>query len=370
MLVKKQHLTCLRLYFYMNFMRNRATLTSSVLDEGKCTGGWIPLELYLVKLWLIVAVSILFCCSKSDAIPSSPNVYVAGLIGRDSGVYWNNGVLTYLQGIQPTSITVSGPDVYVAGYGWTGSSYLPNYSKNGIITNLSDGTHHQGGAQAIAVSGTNVYVAGVLRDSTGVVTAVYWKNGVAKNLTDGTNEAWAHSIAVFGNDVYVAGYDGRVAKYWKNGVAVSLNDGTEVASAFSVMVSGSDVYVAGTIYNAQSNNYSSLYWKNGVATNQSILASSYSSIISSVIVSGSDVYATGVTQNQSAVYWKNGVQTTLSNNGGANDIAVSSSHIYVTGYVVKGYGVEIPVYWNNGVQATLNDLSDPSGGNAFGIFLK
>ncbi len=68
----------------------------------------------------------------------------------------------------------------------------------------------------------------------------------------------ASAIAISGTDVYVAGYEGNFAKYWKNGIGVSLSDGT---MATAIAISGADVYVAGW----EDQPYTAKYWKNGIA---------------------------------------------------------------------------------------------------------
>ncbi len=50
--------------------------------------------------------------------------------------------------------------------------------------------------------------------------------------------------------VYVAGYESNgtnnVAKYWIDGQEIKLSDGTSSAFATSIFVSGNDVYIAGS----------------------------------------------------------------------------------------------------------------------------
>ena len=94
----------------------------------------------------------------------------------------------------------------------------------------------------------DVYVAGSVFNGYAYI-AKYWKNGQAIALTDSTKDAWGSSVAVVGNDVYLAGSEEGIAKYWKNGQATPLTDGTNDAGVTSIAVVGSDVYVAGHEYN-------------------------------------------------------------------------------------------------------------------------
>ncbi|MGV8096166.1 MAG: hypothetical protein AB2L24_30300 [Mangrovibacterium sp.] len=86
-----------------------------------------------------------------------------------------------------------------------------------------------GEVRQITLSGTDVYVAGFFNknnsNSTGH-TACYWKNGQLYELED---DAQADGIYIDGTDVYVSGSVGRVpaqykACYWKNGIRTDLPD--------------------------------------------------------------------------------------------------------------------------------------------------
>lgn len=96
------------------------------------------------------------------------------------------------------------------------------YWKNGDPIILPGGCR----ADAIAVSGNDVYVAGIDRNQSGANIVVYWKNGKAIPLTSGNEAAGAGAkvIAIAGNDVYAAGYLDGAATYWKNEKPISLHD--------------------------------------------------------------------------------------------------------------------------------------------------
>ncbi|MDR1238600.1 MAG: Ig-like domain-containing protein, partial [Treponema sp.] len=116
--------------------------------------------------------------------PPGLTVYMAGYTTGDDGkapCYWVNGNRTFLPipdtygpdtyGIA-AGITVSGSgDVYIAGsYGDDNAKpcYVrPCYWKNGMRIDLPIEAWDGGGAWAIAVSGTDVYIAGVSYEDTG-----------------------------------------------------------------------------------------------------------------------------------------------------------------------------------------------------------
>ena len=141
-----------------------------------------------------------------DGVPPG-TVYTAGYYydeGGSKACYWQNGTRVDLDGRAASAIAVSGSDVYVAGTYLDGNPQAC-YWKNGTRVDL-DG--HE--ARAIAVSGSDVYVAGSylgtvygvgMYNSQTIVTdkACYWKNGVRVDLPNpgvGGTQAW--DIAVLG----------------------------------------------------------------------------------------------------------------------------------------------------------------------------
>jgi hypothetical protein len=269
------------------------------------------------------------------------------------GMCWKNGISLDLYYTEPVyemkSVAVSNNDVYM-----TGPSLDPNayYRKNNNWMQLgpvftSTGLPIGSDASSITVSGNDLYVAGQqweqLAPGGGWTKAIasYWKNGdLPVKLTDGSKATYTTSIAVSGTDVYVAGHDmvfvsgsnvEGVAKYWKNGTLVNLTDGSASAYASSIAVSGTDVYVAGTQWDGNAINYHdeytvfhrnpiAKYWKNGKPVN--LTDGSKWAEAKSIAVSGNDVYVAGFEDNV-AKYWKNGTPVILgdvSKNSGAYSI--------------------------------------------------
>lgn len=196
------------------------------------------------------------------------DVYVPGIAGTPGLLYWKNGVPVMTTGITnmaASGMVISGNDIYVSG-----TSVLPSltesaatYWKNGTMVQVSSINSY---GNAIAVSGADVYVAGMTETDRITPYATYWKNGVATQLSSTMSNA--NAIVVEGSDVYVAGdsYSSNLelATYWKNSTPHVVTDNSIQSGASSIAVNGSDVYMAGSQKIANSTNFRPIYWKNGM----------------------------------------------------------------------------------------------------------
>ncbi len=160
--------------------------------------------------------------------------------------------------------------------------------KNGAESSLSAPTSLEPGgdivygfAYGVATSGTDVYAAGALAPGQSdesiqsfYSNPVYWKNNVPQTLPgpNGPVAGAACAIAVSGSDVYIAGnvdytdnYDSPV--FWKNGVVSVLSTGEVTATSIGVSPSG-DVYVTGnvTVDQPGEDGTTAILWKNGSQT--------------------------------------------------------------------------------------------------------
>ena len=254
---------------------------------------------------------------------------------------------------QANAIAVSGSDVYVAGYEENSTSRAAVYwLNNGAATTLPSGmTISQ--ANAIAVSGSNVYVAGYEGNSAGSNNAVLWVDGTATMLSPPSGMAYsdANAIAVSGSSVYVAGYawnnnSDHSAVLWVNGAATLLPMPSGLTGdyyAYGIAVSGGNVYVSGHA-DSSANLDSAISWvNNGAATILPIppndTVGNYDAV--GITVSGSDVYVAGGGTNGAtgvgnAAYWVNGTPTTFPMPSNINMTTASSSAV---GIAVSGSDV-------------------------------
>ncbi len=250
-------------------------------------------------------------------------------------------------------------DIYMAG-----NAGNATYWKNGQVVSLASEPGYESGATSIAIDGNDVYVAGWQGDGFvyGQNIAKYWKNGQEVLLT-GPTGAQANSIVVAEGDVYVAGWEfsgnKTVAKYWKNGEAVNLTDGKYNAEATGMVVVNDNVYVCGH------ENYVAKYWKNGQPVTLSHPGATYA-FANSITVVGSDIYVAGSESEgrSRAKYWKNGEEVTLidgtTKNAIASSIVVIGNDVFVAGWAGDNVGLvggsgSVAMYWKNGQRVELTN---------------
>ncbi len=328
---------------------------------------------------LLLAMFGITACKKSGAPhidpvkPPGVDVYVAGNVEGDDinsvqlATYWKNGVPVVLPnslsnlGSTAFGIAIHDTDVYVVGRTLMGDHFVATYWKNGQAVKLADS---ESSANAIAINGDDVYIAGLVTPTTLHRKATYWKNGVATIIPPTTETAAteAKAIAVSGNDVYMAGntYDLGLdqATYWKNGVATVLQNTPSISSlANGIAVNGTDVYVVGLVTTQYSTAKVATVWKNGTAT--SLTDGTGLSVANSIAINGADVYIAGYINGEVAL-WKNGKATVL-NNGASNQqtisllnaVALHGNDVFVSGGYLFSTGYGNSVYWRNGLPVNL-----------------
>lgn len=205
----------------------------------------------------------------------SPNVYVAGRIGAYPAL-WRNGRLLWQAErvglVGSGSMHVANGVSYVAADAYDatlGESKACLYV-NGAYRPLADipGTTSSE-AMGVTVSGDDVYVAGYCHYDSGAPVnsqAVLWKNNKYELLAP---NGYANDIAMNDKgDVYLTGYyftgtGSILVPVWKNGKEIFTCecDGTN-AFGFAVYVCGDDVYTGGNITDADGIQWA-VVWKNG-----------------------------------------------------------------------------------------------------------
>jgi hypothetical protein len=222
----------------------------------------IPYNRSFVPTRMAVSGSDVYLCGNSE------NTATNGL----RPAIWKNGTVSILsQGYNLaylSCIYVVGSTVYTAGLEYSSTQAFISVWANGTRQVLAT---NETAPSSITVSGTDVYVTG-----TDGSKPAYWKNGtkILLSVVSAAAGGYCSSIVVSGNDVYACGYENTSsdpdrAVYWKNGVRTAL---TSIGASFesyanNMEVDGNDVYVCGTAERNSNGDYSAVLWKNGVLTN-------------------------------------------------------------------------------------------------------
>jgi hypothetical protein len=348
---------------------------------------------FMIFLWLLFLSS---CQKELsiESLNSNVDVYVAGFEGdwgepSTIAKYWKNGVPVNLSNGEKftwaNGIIVSGNDVYVSGTEYTDTSSVAVYWKNGIPVRLP-GTTNSTEAFALSVSGQDVYVTGIEMNRSGVRMPVYWKNGFMIKLS-GRNIT-PTSIAVSHDNVYITGvadttlgdifssYHMHTAMYWKNGTLTNLstNNPTYLSGSWatSIAVSGNDVYIAGNENFGGVPNPVMKYWENGASRNP--MGVSGRSWGTSICISENNLYIAGWDYGGSndtyASYWKNDSLINIGTKASyANSISVIGNDVYIAGEEFNGSNL-MATYWKNGVPIHLTDGSKHAEARSICLLIK
>jgi hypothetical protein len=207
---------------------------------------------------------------------SGNDVYVSGTeqdtTGFNFAAYWHNQTAMRLSDTtmvaEANDIASVGADVFVSGSVVSFSDRIRKAAlwKNGILNILPDSGYGAAATRLLLYNG-NVYVAGAVGAGPPSYRNMpaYWLNSKMIILDNNPEDGTANSIAVSGADVYTAGiiyrFGNNVAVFWKNHDRTTLTDGTYIANATDIAILGTDIYIAGQESN-QTNNSIAKYWMN------------------------------------------------------------------------------------------------------------
>lgn len=274
-------------------------------------------------------------------------------------------------------------DLYIAG---NGGAFNPGFNaldfngsfwKNTILNSLTGGYDGARSAKAILVQGNDTYVVGVATNSNGWRYPYLWTNSIALPLSAPQDELhkYALSVAVSGNNVYVAGhtfispssgnYGFFQANLWKvtNGAVsampLPLPAGLIQSDAFSVTTKGTDVYTAGSVSSSLTS--TAVYWKNGDSpVLLSALSGNSYAKAKAITSNGTDIFIAGYDGcgdygcTRYFKLWKNNMSnellfetniTTVNNAAEITGITVSGNDVYVSGTTSTGNGNSVANVW-------------------------
>jgi hypothetical protein len=158
---------------------------------------------------------------------------------------------------------------------------------------------------AIALSGTDAYIAGAFSGGNQNQIATYWKNDINGAVALATGGDWSEAtgIAISGTDVYVTGYEQcpnygciPTAKLWKNNMysVVNLSDGKLAAQPSCLAINDTAQYVGGYQQNTAGVKQAMLWRVSGNSTTPIVLSNGITdAVVNGITVSDNDVFLAG-----------------------------------------------------------------------------
>lgn len=319
------------------------------------------MKIKFIALLLLTAAWTMSCKKEKTSQEQRTDIFIAGmqwdsLSGKDVSGYWKNDVfnrnaLTSNYNHYANAIALSGDDVYITGFENRPTEWKCQVWKNGQHQYSLSDTYSEG--RAIAVSGSDVYVGCYLYEAPSTRMAALWKNQLPPTIFDTSINSYSpavNDLAISGADVYAGGFADNMGKIWKNGTDMGLTN-TAGITIKAIAVAGTDVYATANI-----GTNTIRYWKNNTYTDITVTGGRQI-YVSDIAVEGNDVYVSGWENTGTigiAKYWKNGLEVSLGDgvrSSTAWGIAVKNGKVYVAGNSAAGSVsfIDYATIWENGV---------------------
>jgi hypothetical protein len=320
---------------------------------------------------------------KATAVVQVLKEYDVLLTGKN--FYWRNGQYKNLPGghydiFEGNAITLSGNDVYIAGYTVTANLWrVPTYWKNENPVQLTAEIDNVSTmATSLTVTDTSVYIAGFKSFDPGCpnnctyekTNAFYWKStpaGITEIPLFDNNTAYSEANAITttaNGDVLIAGNNAfdnyyKTSRFWKNQFADSVvfSGYSSYSTASAIGIIGNDVYVAGTDGCPYTNCVAAAkLWKNNSSSVITLSRAGAEAAPTAMFIKGQDIYISGyetnAAQKRVAKFWKVNGSTVTSfdvtkgiTNAIAYSVYVIDDNVFLAGFEEENDGKRIPKYW-------------------------